>query len=141
MLMEGRKSQRCKVNGQEKCPPRQDNFQTKFTMLTARANKIRNEPFRTLSHLIDHNWLKESWRRLRKGAAAGVDAVNANTYAEDLEANLEILLTRLRTKSYYPSPVRRVYIPKANGKQRPLGLPTVEDKLAQNAVAQIFTAI
>lgn len=139
--MERRKPQQCIVNGKETCPPRQNNFQTKFTMLTARANKIRNEPLRTLSHLIDLEWLKESWRKLRKGAAVGIDAISAKDYAENLDANLTNVHTRLKTRTYYPSPVRRVYIPKADGKQRPLGLPTVEDKVVQNAVATILTAI
>lgn len=141
MLMEGREPQQCIVDGKEICPPRQDHFQTKFTMLTTRANSIRNEPLRTLSHLIDAEWLKESWRKLRKGAAAGIDAINANKYSENLEENLQLLLERLRTKSYFPKPVRRVYIPKADGKQRPLGLPTIEDKVAQNAVSLLLTAI
>lgn len=96
---------------------------------------------RTLAHLIDVNWLQESWNRLRKGAAVGIDAVNATTYAEDLDNNLQKLLSDLKTKRYQPAPVRRVYIPKADGKQRPLGLPTIEDKIAQNAVTTILTAI
>jgi RNA-directed DNA polymerase len=142
MLMEGRKSQQsCIANGKEICSPKQNKFQTKFVMLAARAKEIQNAPLKTLAHLIDQNWLHESWRRLRKGAAAGIDAVHANTYAEDIDNNLQNLLTKLKTKRYYPSPVRRVYIPKADGKQRPLGLPTVEDKIAQNAVTFLLTAI
>lgn len=140
--MEGREPQQmCIVNGEEICPPRQNDFQTKFAMLTARAKAIGDEPLKTLAHFIDHEWLNESWRRLRKGAAAGIDAVKTSTYAESLTSNLNELLTKLRTKRYYPLPVRRVYIPKADGKQRPLGLPTVEDKIAQNAVTLLLTAI
>lgn len=142
MLMEGRKPQQsCIVNGKEICSPKQNYFQTKFAMLTARAKEIRNTPLQTLTHLINHDWLHESWRKLRKGAAAGIDAIQANTYAEDIDNNLQKLLTKLKTNQYYPSPVRRAYIPRADGNQRPLGLPTVEDKIAQNAVAFLFTAI
>lgn len=140
--MEGRRSQQsCIVNGKGICSPKQNNFQTKFAMLTARAKKIRNALLKTLAHLIDDKWLHESWRRLRKGVAAGIDAVNANVYAEDIDNNLQNLLTKLKTNQYYPSPVRRIYIPKTDGKQRPLGLPTVEDKIAQNAVTFLLTAI
>lgn len=65
---------------------------------------------------MDASWLQESWRRLRKGAAVGIDAVNASIYAEDLDNNLQKLLSTLKSKRYQPPPVRRVYIPKADGK-------------------------
>jgi RNA-directed DNA polymerase len=85
--------------------------------------------------------LQESWRRLRKGAAVGVDAINAKTYAENLDNNLKELLINFKTKRYQPPPVRRVFIPKADGKQRPLGIPTIEDKIVQNAVTFLLTAV
>lgn len=142
MLMEGRRSQQTRMdNGKKVCSPKQTTFETKYSMLAARAVQIRNQSLRTLSHFIDDEWLQESWRRLRKGAAVGIDAINASTYAENLDNNLQELLLNLKTQRYQPPPVRRVYIPKADGKQRPLGIPTIEDKVAQNAVTFLLTAI
>jgi group II intron reverse transcriptase/maturase len=78
---------------------------------------------------------------LRKDAAVGVDGVTYQEYAKNLEANLEDLERRLRHKSYRARLVRRKYIPKGQGKLRPLGIPALEDKLVQYAVAQILNAI
>ena len=83
----------------------------------------------------------ESWKRLRKGAAYGIDAVSHAEYEVTLDANIDSLLARLKQKCYQAPPVKRVYIPKANGKQRPLGLPTVEDKLLQRAVGMIVSTV
>jgi len=140
--VEGRERQAVRiVDGQKPPPPSGSRFTTKVTMLAARARKIRREPLRTMAHLIDREWLEESWKRLRKGAANGVDAVSADAYSEDLQANLEHLLEKMRSGGYCPPPVKRVYIPKPDGRRRPLGLPTVEDKLAQRAVSMLLSAV
>jgi len=78
---------------------------------------------------------------LRKTAAPGVDGVRFKDYEKNLEANLADLVRRLKHKSYRARRVRRKYIPKGQGKWRPLGIPTLEDKLLQYAVAQILSAI
>jgi RNA-directed DNA polymerase len=62
-------------------------------------------------------------------------------YEQNLEANLQDLCGRVHTGRYRPQPVRRVYIPKADGSQRPLGVPTLEDKIVQGAVAEVLSAI
>jgi group II intron reverse transcriptase/maturase len=95
----------------------------------------------SLHHVIDVEWLREAYRRTRKDAAVGVDGQTAAAYARDLEANLESLLVRFRTGSYRAPPVRRVHIPKGDGRTRPIGVPTFEDKVLQRAVAMLLEAI
>ena len=85
--------------------------------------------------------LRHCWGDLNKRAASGVDGVTASEYAEDLDARIEALAERLKTKRYRTRLVRRVYIPKENGKERPLGIPALEDKLVQLAVSKLLSAI
>ena len=87
--------------------------------------------FTSLHHLIDHEWMHEAYRRTRKDGAAGVDGVTAADYETGLESKLESLLNRIKSGRYNAPPVRRHYIPKADGRERPLGIPTLEDKVAQ----------
>ena len=81
------------------------------------------------------------FENLRKGAAAGIDGVTAAEYASDLNSNLTNLHKRLKTGSYKAPPVRRVWIDKDDGNKRPLGVPTLEDKIVQKAASQILEAI
>ena len=83
----------------------------------------------------------DCWSDLNKNAASGVDGVTAQLYAENLHANIEKLVERLKAKRYQAKLVRRHYIPKEKDKQRPLGIPAVEDKLVQAACAKLMTAI
>jgi group II intron reverse transcriptase/maturase len=86
--------------------------------------------------------LRECFRLLRKDAAAGIDKVTKEGYAENLEENLTVLVEKLHKMSYIPQPVRRVYIPKSgSNKKRPLGIPALEDKLVQAGLTRILTAI
>jgi group II intron reverse transcriptase/maturase len=85
--------------------------------------------------------LRGCFYRLRRAAAPGVDKVTFTEYERDLDANLAALEKRLKEKRYRAKLVRRKYIPKANGKRRPLGIPALEDKLLQMAVAQVLEAI
>jgi retron-type reverse transcriptase len=94
-----------------------------------------------VAHAIDLEWMKEAYRRTRKDGASGVDRCTAAEYAQNLEANLSTLATKIRDGSYRPPPVRRAHIPKADGKTRPIGVPTFEDKIAQRAVAMLLEAI
>ena len=97
--------------------------------------------FTSLNHLIDLAWMREAWRRTRKDGAVGVDGVTAEEYEADLEENLQDLLNRIKSGRYIAPPVRRHYIPKADGTQRPLGIPTLEDKVAQRAVVMLMEPI
>jgi group II intron reverse transcriptase/maturase len=94
-----------------------------------------------LAHLIDVDLLRVAFRRTRKSGAVGVDGVTADTYAKDLDANLASLASRLKSGEYRAPPVKRVHIPKGDGKTRPIGIPAFEDKVLQRAVTMILNAI
>ena len=118
--------------------------QHKPTSLRGIANKAKADKrhrFRDLYRCLNAELLMDCWSDLNKNAASGVDGVSAKMYAENLHANIEVLVERLKTKRYQAKLVRRHYIPKEKGKQRPLGIPAVEDKLVQAACAKLMTAI
>ena len=94
--------------------------------------------FTSLHHLIDGGWMREAYRLTRKDGATGIDGVTAADYEKDLEANLDDLLDRMKSSRYFAPPVRRHYIPKADGTKRPLGIPTFEDKVAQRAILMLL---
>lgn len=95
----------------------------------------------SLHHVLDLEWMLEAYRLTRKGGAPGIDGVVAAEYEANLEANLLSLLDRIRSGSYKAPPVRRAYIPKADGSQRALGIPAFEDKVAQRAIAMVLESI
>ncbi len=114
------------------------------TSLRAIANKAKADQrhrFRDLYRCLDAQLLLHCWSDLNKDAASGVDGVSAQAYAAHLHANIEALVERLKAKRYRAKLVRRHYIPKENGKERPLGIPAVEDKLVQAACAKLLMAI
>lgn len=126
MLMEGSGQQGPHAcSGTKPTSPQVATFSPKLHALADRARRIRNAPLKTLMHLVDREWLQEAWKRLRKGSAAVVDHVTTADYEQALDANLEQLLSKLQHDQYRATPVRRVYIPKSDGRLRPLGLPTV----------------
>lgn len=118
---------------------------TVSTSLKRIATLAREAPERvltTLAYHIDVPFLKEAYRRTRKDGAVGVDGQTALAYAEDLEANLASLVHRFKSGTYYAPPVRRVYIPKEDGRsRRPIGIPSFEDKVLQRAVAMVLEAV
>lgn len=115
---------------------------TKLQRIATLASEDPERVLTTLAHHIDVPFLKEAFRRTRKDGAVGVDGQMAHFYAENLDANLESLLHRFKAGTYYAPPVRRVYIPKDNGKAfRPIGIPSFEDKMLQRAVAMVLEAI
>ena len=85
--------------------------------------------------------MREAYGRTRKDGATGIDGVTAADYEKDLEANLDDLLDRMKSGRYFAPPVRRHYIPKADGTKRPLGIPTFEDKVAQRAILMLLEPI
>ena len=97
--------------------------------------------FTSLHHLIDRDWMLEAYRRTRKDGAPGIDGQTAKAYEENLGKNLDSLTDRIRSGRYFAPPVRRCYIPKPDGSQRPLGIPTLEDKVAQRAVLMLLEPI
>jgi retron-type reverse transcriptase len=121
--------------------PSRENISTKLKRIAKQAREDPEQAFTTLAHHIDMEWLREACRLTRKSGAAGVDGQTASEYERDLEGNLESLLNRFKAGTYRAPPVRRVYIPKADGSQRPIGIPTLEDKILQRAVTMVLEAI
>jgi group II intron reverse transcriptase/maturase len=105
------------------------------------ARKDRSFRFTNLAHLLTIEHLREAYRQVRRDGAAGVDRVTADGYAADLERNLSELYARLRSDTYRAPPVRRVWIPKGGGRDRPIGIPTYEDKIVQRAVVMLLEPI
>lgn len=120
-----------------------DTISTKQQRIATLAKQSPQLAFTTLSHYLDLEWLREAYRLTRKDGAVGVDGQTAREYEEDLEANLQSLLDRVKSGQYQAPPVRRVHIPKGGSstETRPIGIPTFEDKLLQRAVAMILEAI
>jgi group II intron reverse transcriptase/maturase len=106
-----------------------------------RAKERRQEKLTNLLSHLKASLLKEAYHHLRKDAAAGVDGETWHSYGEDLDARLLDLEGRVHRGSYHPQPVRRVYIPKADGKRRPLGIPALEDKIVQQAARMLMEPI
>lgn len=127
--------------GQVSGPSTPDGISTKLDRIAELARTAPTMVLRSLAHHIDVEFLREAYRRTRKDGAVGVDGQTAAEYAENLEANLQDLLNRLKSGAYWAPPVRRTYIPKGGGKSRPLGIPTFEDKVLQRAVAMVLGAV
>lgn len=89
-------------------------------------------------HKVNKETLKEQHRKQKIGKASGIDKVTKEEYEVNLDEKLEDLVERMKKFSYKPQPVKRTYIPKANGKLRPLGIPAYEDKLVQGAMADVL---
>ena len=117
------------------------NLSTKRQRIAELARTKAGTPLSTLHHVIDLEWMKAAYRLTRKDGAPGIDGVTAADYEANLEANLLDLLERIKSGRYVAPPVRRVYIPKADGSQRPLGIPTFEDKVAQRAIVMVLEPI
>lgn len=117
------------------------NVTTKLRRIAELASEDSSRVFTSVAHAIDLEWMAEACRRTRKDGATGVDGCSWADYATNLEANLSALATKIRTGTYRPSPVRRAHIPKASGGERPIGIPSFEDKIAQRAVAMLLEAI
>ncbi|MFZ5786395.1 MAG: group II intron reverse transcriptase/maturase [Acidobacteriota bacterium] len=94
-----------------------------------------------LHHIYDPTRLRAAYFGLKRDAAPGVDGETWRHYGENLEANIRDLSDRLRRGAYRAKPVRRTYIPKADGRQRPLGVTTLEDKIVQRATVEVMNAI
>ena len=106
------------------------------------ARRDGKQRFTALLHYVyDIDRLRTAYNGLKRNAAAGVDGETWRAYGDNLEANLRDLADRLKRGAYRAKPVRRAFIPKADGRQRPLGVPALEDKLVQRAVIEVLNAI
>lgn len=112
-------------------------------------NELRNireqsKKFKTVQgcmHCINDKTLIQEHKKQARGKARGVDGMTKIKYDEELEENIKDLVKRMKSFSYKPKPVKRAYIPKANGKQRPLGIPSYEDKLVQGAMRNVLDEV
>ena len=105
------------------------------------ARRDKEAKFTALLHHVDLNRLRAAYWAINPKAATGVDEVTWDDYGKDLEANLSDLLARVHSGTYRASPSRRAYIPKSDGRKRPLGIATLEDKVLQRAVVEVLNAI
>ena len=105
------------------------------------ARRDKEARFTALLHHVDLARLRAAYRAIRPAAAPGVDGVTWKAYGQDLDANLKDLQSRVHSGGYRPRPSRRAYIPKADGRQRPLGIASLEDKIVQRAVVEVLNAI
>lgn len=114
---------------------------TKLDRIAEVARTKPKERFTSLIHLINEEMLIMCHHELDANKAAGIDEVTKSEYEENLRDNVRDLVARMKKQAYKPQPVKRVYIEKDNGKKRPLGIPTYEDKLVQKALTKILNAI
>lgn len=112
-----------------------------LVLVNEAAKRDRKARLTALIHHVDATALERAFRRLRRNASAGVDGETVESYERNLASNLQDLLRRVHNGGYRALPVRRVYIPKSDGGQRPLGIPALEDKILQGAVAEVLGAV
>ena len=114
---------------------------TKQRRIAELARQMPDRGLHSLSHHIDMEWMREAHRLTRQDGASGVDRVSAKEFESNLEQNLRVLLDSAKLGTYRAPPVRRVNIPKENGKSRPIGIPTFGDKVLQRAVLMLLEPI
>lgn len=118
------------------------NTKEKLVLIARHAREEPGLKFISLMHLLNASYLTECFRLLKKGKTAGVDGRTAESYSEgEINSVLKETITSIKEKKYRPQPVRRVYIESGNRKDRPLGIPTVIDKVVQMGIARILEAI
>ena len=117
------------------------NMSPKLQKVAEVARREPNGRLFALAHLMDEAELVRAFRRVRNNAAVGVDGVTKEAYGQNLDANIQDLLTRLKVKRYRHQPIRRVHIPKDKGRTRPIGVSSMEDKVVQGAIREVLQAI
>lgn len=118
-------------------------MQVKLDQIARRAKQDKQLKFTSLSHHVNEANLAECYQDLKRNKACGIDGQTVEAYGENLEDRLNQLVKSMKTKQYRPKPVKRVYIPKAGGRneKRGLGIPSVEDKLVQIMLKKILEQI
>jgi len=125
--------------GYTAAPEADSTVSTKLAELVARAREEAR--LTNIVQFLDEELLRLAFRSLRKQAAPGVDGQNYEDYAANLDRNLRDLYARTKSGRYQAPVIRRVYVPKANGKRRPIGITTIEDRVVQKAVAWVLSAV
>lgn len=116
-----------------------------MTSKEGEESKYMNEPLKLKWHslygqMLQDRKIKEAWLQVKANAGSGgIDKITIEKFAENEQENLDEILRELKMKAYKPSPVRRIYIPKKNGKKRPLGIPTIKDRIVQQVLVNILT--
>lgn len=118
-----------------------ESISTKLDRIAETAKAHPDWVLSTLSHHVDLEWMRRAFELTRKDAATGVDGETAAEFAVNLEERLQSLLDRMHLGTYRAPPVKRAYIPKGDGKRRPIGIPTLEDKILQRAVTMVLEAV
>src|SRR5438128_1591517 len=113
---------------------------TQIDRISELAKEDPKRQFFSIAHLITAEALYAAFRGLRKKASAGVDGVRYQMYDKDAARNIQQLHERLKEGKYRAQPLRRVYIPKENGKERPISIPSLEDKIVQKATGEVLNA-
>jgi retron-type reverse transcriptase len=113
-----------------------------LSRLTELAKEDSARRFYSIAHFLTRQALYEAFKELRKDASAGVDGVTYQEYQKELGRNLQDLWERIKSGKYRAQPLRRVYIPKEDGKsERPISIPALEDKVVQGAMVRLLNAI
>jgi RNA-directed DNA polymerase len=120
---------------------RSQTISTKLQKIAKQAVDYPQRVFTMLAHNMDVEFLREAYRQTRKSSTPGIDGVTAKEYGENLEENLKELHLRLKSGRYKAPPVVRAWLEKDNGKKRPIGKPTFEDKIVQRAVVMLLEPI
>ena len=142
-LVEGRRLDKGNTSQQTACRTQSRDVSAASALERVRqvAAKDRAARFTALLHHVDVDRLRDAYRALSPKAAAGVDDETWESYGQNLEENLKDLHARVQRGAYRAKPSRRVYIPKADGRLRPLGIAALEDKIVQRAVVEVLNAI
>lgn len=114
---------------------------TRHTRIAELAQKDKGRKFFSIAHLLTQDVLYEAFESLRKDASVGVDGVTYAGYEVDAWENIRKLHDRVKKGQYRAQPLRRVYIPKEDGRQRPISIPSLEDKIVQRATVELLNAI
>jgi len=118
------------------------NTATKLAFITKRSIHKPQEKITSLAYLLNEEYLTECYKELKKGKAAGVDNRRLESYSDkEIEKEIKEIIAKMKTKKYKPKPVKRIFIEKSNGKQRPLGIPAVMDKVVQQGIKKILEAV
>jgi len=129
------------VGGKRARPPSSSTFSTGLDWVAEVSRQRPGQVLTTLAHHITVDLLRTAYRKTRRDGATGVDGKTWQQYGQALEENLEDLLRRFKSGRYFAPPVKRAHIPKGRGKTRPIGIPTLEDKVLQRAVAMVLEAV
>jgi RNA-directed DNA polymerase len=113
----------------------------KLSLISGHARRDPDFQFTSLAHLLDIEYLRDCYNSLNRHKAVGIDNVSWEDYGKRLDGNLELLVSRLKHKTYKPIPARRVYIPKSETEKRPLGISALENKIVERGITWILESI